>query len=83
MLSHFACSNCEEVIETGYNDDHLTIAQRAGDDLDNALCTDCFEETHCRSCGEPSDDGEGYDGLCGNCADRVENAHPHATSWMG
>lgn len=25
----------------------------------------------CDFCGEPNDDGEGYDGLCGNCADRV------------
>lgn len=24
----------------------------------------------CDKCGESLDDGEGYDGLCGNCADR-------------
>jgi hypothetical protein len=24
----------------------------------------------CRECGDPTDDGEGWDGLCGNCADR-------------
>lgn len=23
----------------------------------------------CRKCGEPNDDGEGWNGLCGNCAD--------------
>lgn len=23
----------------------------------------------CRRCGEANDDGEGWDGLCGNCAD--------------
>lgn len=23
-------------------------------------------------CGEPNDDGEGWDGMCGNCADRAE-----------
>ena len=26
------------------------------------------------ACGAPLDDGEGYDGRCGNCADRAENA---------
>jgi len=26
------------------------------------------------ACGAPLDDGEGYDGQCGNCADRAENA---------
>ena len=25
----------------------------------------------CRNCGSPTDDGEGWDGLCGNCADRL------------
>lgn len=25
----------------------------------------------CSECGSPCDDGEGYDGLCGNCADRA------------
>jgi hypothetical protein len=27
------------------------------------------DDSVCRECGEPNDDGEGYDGLCGNCAD--------------
>lgn len=25
----------------------------------------------CSNCGGPDDDGEGYDGYCGNCADRA------------
>jgi hypothetical protein len=29
----------------------------------------------CASCGSPTDDGEGYDGLCGNCADMAELHH--------
>jgi len=29
----------------------------------------------CRECGEPNDDGEGWDGLCGNCADKAEGEH--------
>lgn len=27
----------------------------------------------CRTCGEPNDDGEGWDGECGNCADATEH----------
>lgn len=83
MFDSLVCSNCDEAIEAGYNDDYLTAQQHQGKDLNSILCAGCHEDTHCRSCGEPSDDGEGYDGLCGNCADRVENAHPNATSWMG
>ena len=30
-------------------------------------------ECACRECGAPADDGEGYDGMCGNCADIAEN----------
>ena len=29
------------------------------------------EETACTRCGEPTDNGEGWNGLCGNCADRL------------
>ncbi len=29
-------------------------------------------EQWCSQCGAPLDDGEGYDGSCGNCADRAE-----------
>ncbi|MFP3609228.1 hypothetical protein SB778_03825 [Paraburkholderia sp. SIMBA_050] len=28
------------------------------------------DDDACRECGEANDNGEGYDGLCGNCADR-------------
>ena len=30
------------------------------------------EDEPCCECGESTSDGEGYDGLCGNCADRSE-----------
>lgn len=30
------------------------------------------DEDMCRECGGPNDDGEGWDGLCGVCADRAE-----------
>ncbi len=28
----------------------------------------------CRECGGPTDDGEGYDGRCGNCADQYADS---------
>jgi len=31
---------------------------------------DDMELDTCTQCGEPDDDGEGWDGLCGSCADR-------------
>lgn len=32
------------------------------------------EEEKCRECEAPLDDGEGWDGLCGSCADRAFEA---------
>jgi hypothetical protein len=34
---------------------------------------DDAEQTACRKCGEPANNGEGWDGLCGTCADKQEN----------
>lgn len=34
---------------------------------------DTDDEDLCSRCGASLDNGEGYDGLCGNCADRAEN----------
>lgn len=31
--------------------------------------TEFDKDAACPECGQPTDDGEGYDGLCGNCAD--------------
>lgn len=42
------------------------MAQMAKDEREAGLCS---------KCGQPADNGEGYDGLCGSCADRRENAH--------
>lgn len=30
-----------------------------------------YHREFCRTCGEPSGGGEGWDGECGNCADRT------------
>ena len=40
----------------------------------DGLCEECREDLICVSedCNERNDDGEGYDGYCGNCADRLE-----------
>lgn len=35
------------------------------------LCRDC-QQKRCTQCGEPNDNGEGWDGLCGNCADKAK-----------
>ena len=32
----------------------------------------------CRNCEGPTDDGEGWDGYCGNCADAIENMRQRA-----
>lgn len=29
------------------------------------------DDDKCSACGGPNDDGEGWDGLCGDCADKV------------
>ena len=42
--------------------------------LINRLATDEKDAELCASCGQLADNGEGYDGLCGSCADRLENA---------
>lgn len=38
------------------------------------MTEDADEDDTCRECSAPLDDGEGYDGLCGDCADRAEAA---------
>ncbi len=35
------------------------------------------DEAGCAISGNPLDDGEGWDGLCGNCADRAESPDDH------
>lgn len=45
----------------------LTTATTSDDDLDDDLDDACSE------CGAPLDDGEGYDGRCGTCADIHES----------
>ncbi|MEH0110698.1 hypothetical protein V6N00_13390 [Tersicoccus sp. MR15.9] len=61
-------------------------SEALGDDGGKGLCDRCHEEVDitdeplcwscqdkvCTECGELNDDGEGYDGLCGNCADRAD-----------
>lgn len=31
------------------------------------------EQEPCAHCGADADNGEGYNGFCGDCADRIEN----------
>ena len=53
----------------------VILCQYCGQEKDRAdyspepYCEQCL----CRRCRcRPNDDGEGYDGLCGNCADLAE-----------
>lgn len=34
------------------------------------------KQAACRVCGDSADNGEGWDGMCGNCADRAEILKP-------
>ncbi len=51
-------------LDAGYLGVHVTVAgetvHQDSHELPNA----------CTGCGDSTADGEGYDGLCGNCADR-------------
>lgn len=42
--------------------------------IDNLLGGE-YDVEVCRTCGEPNDDGEGWDGECGNCADKTAQRH--------
>lgn len=60
----FVCSGCKQTFD---NDDSVRIGGRHGE----LFCSDCAEN-FCRNCGGPNTDGEGFDGLCGSCADKTE-----------
>ena len=56
-------------------DDGITHQYRTQDEVlaaypDAVLNTlEAYYATHCRVCGLDTEDGEGWDGLCGTCAD--------------
>jgi len=56
---------------------HIPVTMPAGwsGHTSEVLCNahDLKEEEKYRECGEPNNDGEGYDRLCGSCADKQEN----------
>lgn len=54
-----ACANCGEA------DADLNPAGKC------CLCEEC----DCSHCGASLDDGEGFDGYCGNCADILESGN--------
>jgi antitoxin component of RelBE/YafQ-DinJ toxin-antitoxin module len=55
-----------------------SFIEQSQDGLESNLPADLDEQEIeaglCAECGQLADDGEGYDGLCGSCADRLENA---------
>ena len=52
------CPECHDDVEAGT--------------IEKGLCESCREELICPGddCGERNDNGEGWDGYCGNCADK-------------
>lgn len=60
------CSDCGEE----YPRSELKRGGPVGGALVCHDCRTCISD----GCEERSDDGEGYDGYCGNCADRLEKA---------
>lgn len=53
------------------------LAEMFGDDeVDRSDPDAPADEDQCSECGADLDDGEGYDGRCGSCADRVEGVIP-------
>jgi hypothetical protein len=54
--------------------DLIPFNQRAW--VDDLEPPDQDDEDGCAICGNPLDDGEGWDGLCGNCADVQESLAP-------
>lgn len=56
----------------GYLHDCPACAARCHCSPGSADCVfDGYHSQFCRTCGDPSDNGEGWDGECGNCADRT------------
>ncbi|MEV8180308.1 ParB/RepB/Spo0J family partition protein [Specibacter sp. NPDC078692] len=56
-LVNGSCQECDEPLDS--------------DQREGKLCTDCLGDL-CSQCQGDLDDGEGYDGKCGDCADRAE-----------
>lgn len=49
---------------------HMVVASIMRGTL--ALLFPDYQDVLCRECGDDSTGGDGYDGLCGPCADRAE-----------
>lgn len=56
------CDDCDQAIPIG----------KASED---GLCDVCQPQHKCTRCGVDASGGEGWNGLCGNCADREESTH--------
>lgn len=69
------CFNELEIGQIGLCDSCIDADRRA-----RAAAADDDDE-RCDACGGPNDDGEGWDGLCGNCADLVAEDHVVA-AWV-
>lgn len=68
--------SCIEGLAEGEADTKSAASTELSDQLAKSLplyfwTEDDDEPEECSECGESLDDGEGWDGLCGNCADRA------------
>jgi hypothetical protein len=60
-----------------------SIQVNALDDYHNLeMSWDEYLDTLCSSCGAPADDGEGWDGECGNCADITSQEEDDDDDWL-
>lgn len=60
-----------EAVRVSLMDQVEQTAGRYGHDL-YALAVEHYETCRTPGCWAPTDDGQGWDGMCGNCADRAE-----------
>lgn len=71
-------------VRQGYANGTLTDCDECGATMKNGgeceACRDAEEEELCSECGVKLEDGEGYDGMCGNCADSAEEEHEDTDS---
>ena len=67
-----------EVAPKGLDEDIVRVFPAAQAVVEDA--PEDEDEESCYECGASLDDGEGYDGLCGNCADAAE---PHSCENCG
>lgn len=68
-LNDWCPTTYQQLVKAGHHPDDSAVLE-ALDELQRLL-----EEEVCPACLAPSNDGEGWDGYCGNCADRRDHLY--------